>query len=103
MKTPKKIPKSLYYYFWDVDVKKLDPEKYPYFVIARLLDKGNIKAVRWVRKNFSEEQIKETFFRIRDFNAKTGRFWSLILNIPEKQIKCLQPLYLKMRQTHWPY
>lgn len=40
MKVPKKIPKSLYHFFWDVDVKKLDPSKKPYFIIgSRLANK----------------------------------------------------------------
>ena len=41
---------SLYIDFWDVDAKKLDPQNKPYFIINRLLDKGNIEAVKWVRK-----------------------------------------------------
>lgn len=98
-----KIPKSLHQYFWDVDVKKLDPDKKPYFVISRLLDKGNVEAVKWVKENYRQEQIKNTFRNIMDFNEKTGRFWSLILKIPENEIKCLQPSYLKMRRGHWPY
>lgn len=98
-----KIPKSLHKYFWDIDVKKLNLKKKPYFVINRLLDKGNLTAVKWVRKNYQEEQIKDTFRNVRDFNEKTGRFWVLILKISETEVKCLQPSYLKMRKTHWPY
>lgn len=40
------IPDSLHRFFWDVDVKRLDPEKKPYFVINRLLDKGDIEAAK---------------------------------------------------------
>lgn len=101
--TPTKLPKKLYKYFWDVDVKKLDPKKKPYFVINRLLDKGDDQAVRWARKNYSKDQIKETLRKIRDFNVKVGRFWALFLKIPQKQIACLQPSYLKTRRMHWPY
>jgi len=98
-----KIPKSLHRYFWDVDIDKLDPKKKPYFIISRLLDKGNIEAVQWVRKNYRDQQVKETFTKIRDFNQKVGNFWTLFLKIPKNQVKCLQPSYLKMRRTHWPY
>jgi len=98
-----KIPKSLHRYFWDVNVEKLDPKKKPYFVINRLLDKGNVEAIKWVRQNYQEEEIKETFRKIKDFNTKVGRFWSLILQIPEKEMACLLPSYLKMRRMHWPY
>jgi len=98
-----KIPKSLHQYFWDVNVEKLDPKKKPYFVISRLLDKGNIEAIKWVRHNYQEDEIKETFRKIRDFNTKAGRFWSLFLKVPEEEIACLQPSYLKTRRMHWPY
>lgn len=90
-------------YFWDVDVNKLDLEKKPYFVINRLLDKGNAEAVKWVRKNYSDEKIVSTFTKLRDFNPKVARFWALYLKIPEKDVVCLQQPYLKMRRMHWPY
>ncbi len=97
------IPKSLHRFFWDVDVKKLDPEKKPYFVINRLLDKGNVEAVKWVRGNYTNGQIKKTFMRLRDFNPKVATFWALFLKIPKEEVVCLQPSYLKMRRQHWPY
>lgn len=98
-----KIPASLHKYFWDVDVEKLDSNNKPYFIINRLLDKGNDEAVKWVRGNYSENQIKETFKNTRDFSPKVGRFWSVFLQIPEEEVICLQPSYLKMRRQHWPY
>lgn len=97
------IPKSLYQFFWDVDVKRLDPEKKAYFVISRLLDKGNVEAVKWVKKNYSDRKISETFTKLRNFNPKVGRFWSLYLKIPAEDVLCLQQPYLKMRKMHWPY
>lgn len=103
MKTLKKIPKSLHHYFWDVDVKKLDPKKKPYFVISRLLDKGNVEAVRWVRKNYSDKIISETLQNYRDFSLRSGSFWGLIYKVPLSQIKCFQEPYRTMRMTLWPY
>jgi len=97
------IPPSLHHFFWDVDVKKLDPEKKPYFVISRLLDKGDVEAVKWVRSNYSEKEIGDSFMKLRDFSPKVARFWSLYLKIPEKDVVCLQQPYLKMRKMHWPY
>lgn len=98
-----KIPKSLHRFFWDVDVKKLDPRNKPYFVINRLLDKGNVEAVKWVRENYTNNQIKKTFMCFRDFSPKVATFWSLFLKIPKEEVICLQPSYLKMRRGHWPY
>lgn len=100
---PKRIPKKFYQYFWDVDVKKLNPQKYPYFVIARLLDKGDIEAVRWVRKHFDDNLVKETLKKYRDFSLKSASFWATIYQVPKTQVKCFQQPYLSMRKKHWPY
>ncbi|OGG03687.1 hypothetical protein A2W14_01400 [Candidatus Gottesmanbacteria bacterium RBG_16_37_8] len=99
---PRKLPVSFYFFFWDIDAKKLDPSKRPYYVINRLLDKGNLEAVRWVRKNFPEELIIETIKKMRDFSPKTVIFWSRLLNIPIEEIKCMQEPYRSMRKMHWP-
>ena len=99
----KKLPKSLYKFFWDVDVTKLDLDDKRYFVIQRLLDKGNLEAVRWVRKNYSNQDITAAFYQLRDFRTKIGRFWTLFLNLDQSKVICIQPHYLKMRKSHWPF
>ena len=98
-----KIPKHLHKYFWDVDVKKLDPEKSPYFVVSRLLDKGNIEAARWVNENYNAEIIRDTLKKFRTFSLKSASFWALIYQVPLNQVKCFQEPYLSLRKTHWPY
>lgn len=103
IKIPTKIPKSLYRYFWDVNVKKLNPSEKYMFVINRLLDKGNLDAARFVVKNYHIDDIRKTFETIRDFNVRVGTFWSTILDIPVTKVKCLNPHYLKMRRQLWPY
>ena len=98
-----KIPKSLHQYFWDVDIKKLDPLEKSFFVINRLLDKGNVEAVKWVRKTYSRKTISDTFTTMRGYQPKVASFWSLFLNIPQEKIICLQEPYLSRRRMHWPY
>lgn len=100
---PKKLPKFLHQYFWDIDVKKLDPSKSPKYVINRLLDKGDLKAAYWTLKTFPRKMIKDTFKTMRDFSPKNGTFWTLFLKIPKKEVKCLQKPYLKLRRELWPY
>ena len=100
---PTSIPPSLYRFFWDVRAKRVNPRTHPYYVINRLLDKGNMEAARWVLKNFPKETIIETLKTIRDFSPWNGRFWARYLGVPEEEVVCLQPSYLKMRRTHWPF
>ena len=98
---PNKLPVSIRPFFWDTDSKKLDPSKFPLYVINRLLDKGDLEAVRWVKRNFSEKLIIKTIKTRRDFSFKTVIFWSRIYKIPFKEIKCMQEPYRAMRKMHW--
>lgn len=100
---PTKIPPNLYQFFWDVDVKKLDPAEKPYFIIQRLLDKGNIEAVRWVRENYEPEIVRFTLENFRDFSLRSASFWATLYNLPLVKVKCFQKPYLKTRRTLWPY
>jgi hypothetical protein len=103
MALPTSIPEEFYSLFWDVDLKAVNPAKKPYFVIQRMLDRGNTRAVRWVEANFGKDKIRETFKNLRDFRPKVGLFWSLVLNIDPKEMLCLQPSYRTRRKTVWPY
>lgn len=103
MNLPTKLPKELYHMFWDVDPLKINPSKKPYFVIQRLLDRGGTREIRWVEKNMGDDLIKETFAQVRDFTPSIGNFWSRILKIPKNKMLCLQPSYLKIRRSVWPY
>ena len=98
-----KLPKSLHRYFWDVDVKKLDARNKPYFIISRLLDKGNFESARWIRANYNNQLIRETLQKYRDFSLRSASFWGLIFKVPREEIKCFQEPYLTVRKSHWPY
>lgn len=102
-KLPHKLPSTLYQFFWDTDAEKIDPAKSPYYVINRLLDKGDLEAARWVVRNFPKSLIVETIKKMRDFSPKTINFWARYYQVPMEEIKCMQEPYLSMRKMHWPY
>lgn len=103
IKPPSKIPKTLYRFFWDVDPARVNPARRPYYVINRLLDKGDLAAARWVRRHMPEKLIIETLKTVRDFSPRTIYFWSNYYNISKEEIKCMQEPYLSMRRMHWAY
>ena len=76
---------------------------HPYFVINRLLDKGDIEAARWVIRNFPKKVIIATLQNIKDFSPWNGTFWARMLGISRKEVKCLQEPYLTVRRQFWPY
>jgi len=103
MKLPKKLPKKFRTLFWDSNFEIIDPSSKPLYVINRILDKGDLEAIHWVRQNFPEELIKETLKKLRDYSLKSATFWATIYNIPFTQVKCLQKPYLATRRQLWPH
>lgn len=103
MKLPNRLPEKFKIFFWDTDFASINPSEKPYFVINRLLDKGTIDTIKWIRENFSEETIKHTLTKFRDFSPKSATFWATIYNIPFNQITCLKEPYLTTRRQLWPY
>lgn len=69
-----KLPPFLKKYFWDIDFKKLDSQKNSEYIIVRLLEFGDEKAIRWVIKAFSKKFIKQTVMTSRGFSPKTATF-----------------------------
>lgn len=98
-----KAPKFLKKYFWDIDFAKLDPKKRPTYVIERLLEYGNVQAVRWVLSQYSRAIIRSVVCQSHVISKKTANYWSLMLDIPKEEIKCFQPDFQKTHRAIWPY
>lgn len=100
---PDRVPAEFQRFFWDVKFKTLSPRVRPLFVVNRLLDKGNLAAVRWVVRVFPKEYIVRTIKTVRDFSPRSARFWAHYFGIPHEEVACLQASYLTMRRAHWPF
>lgn len=100
---PDHLPVSLYRFFWDVDPATVNPRKSPQYVINRLLDKGNLEAARWVLDAYSDDALRDTLKTMKGFSPKSARYWALYLDVPEKEVLCLDPSYLKTRRSHWAF
>ena len=100
---PDHVPDTFKRFFWDVQFETLSPKEKPYYIINRLLDKGNLEAARWVIKTFPKDMIIHTFKTMRDFTPWNGTFWQRYLQIPKEEVACLHPSYRTMRSALWPY
>lgn len=98
-----KLPAFLIKYFWDVDFSNLNAKEYPTFIIERILEHGDEKAVKWALNNFSDFQVKRVLLSRKSFSKKSANYWSLILGIPKNKILCLSRSYQEMQKSHWPY
>lgn len=77
------IPDSLKPYFWSYDTKYLDLKKHKKLIISQLLNFGSKQATDWLFSTYSKDEIKQTAAEIPSdqWDKKSLRFWSLILNI----------------------
>lgn len=92
-KLPSKLPKDFKTYFWDTNFNTLNPQKYPQFVLKRLLDHGNTTAVRWALKHYSKQDIKNLLLTTKDLTRKSANYWAKVFNIKNQQVLCLQKPY----------
>ena len=64
-----------------------------HFVIKRIIDRGDTKALKWALNEFKLDEIEEVILTSRDLSRKTAAFWTLILNLDPKKVPCLQKPY----------
>jgi len=77
--------------FWDA--VEIDAAEHAVYVIARVLDFGDIEDVHMLRKIYPDEKIIETIRTRRSLLPKTGKYWAVKLNIPLEEVPCLRKYY----------
>jgi hypothetical protein len=65
-------------YFWDINFKDLDLKDDYFFIIERVLNFGNADSIKWLKKNYNKDKIKEVVQNSRNLNDKTRNFWNII-------------------------
>lgn len=81
------LPEGLKKHFWDVEFDELSFEKYPRFISERILNYGDLNAIRWLLSHTDLEFIKNLVENNRNLNAKTKNYWLTILMIPDTKIR----------------
>ncbi|MEK7376037.1 MAG: hypothetical protein AABZ57_02555 [Candidatus Margulisiibacteriota bacterium] len=99
----KKLPGFLKKYFWDVDYKKMNINNRKIFILKRMLEYGDEKAVEWMRKNFRKSEIRYVLCNFRGYSSKSANFWSIMLGVNKEKVKCLNKSFLEIQKKFWPY
>jgi hypothetical protein len=70
-------------FFWDCDVSSLNWEMHANFIIRRLLQHGDLPALRWLRARLGDEGLREWIIAqdARGLNPRQVRYWALVLDI----------------------
>ncbi len=82
------LPEELIACFWDYDPHQLSWERSRHTIALRLLEKGGMHAVLWLREHMSDEEIREfiALRRGRGISPRRLRFWSLLVGIPRGDV-----------------
>jgi hypothetical protein len=76
--------------FWDVSLDNFNPAAYPDYTIARVLEMGDEQAVKWMKENFSETDIKRVIATERRLSKKSANFWALVYGIAPEDVAALR-------------
>lgn len=89
LQRPDRLPRWLHWCFWDVDPQQIDLRRHAEYVIARLLEHGDLAAIRWLLRTYSKRQIARVVRQSRQLSRKTANFWRLRLGIAPSQVVAL--------------
>ncbi len=68
------MPIELKKYFWDTEFNKLDKEKNKRYIIARLYCYGDINEIKWIKENYSQEDIEDVAKNCRNLNPLVANY-----------------------------
>ena len=71
------LPDSVARLLWDVRPESVDTRRHARFLIRRVLDFGDVPALNWLRRTYSETEIRDVVARGRGLAHKTLAFWNL--------------------------
>ena len=97
----KRLPDCAYRYFWDIDPVSLDVSEYPYYVIERLLEYGDLPSVRWMEHRFSREEIVEVLKTSRSLSRKSASFWLNVFGVPRGEVRCMSKAFREKYRQVW--
>lgn len=71
---------NLLKYFWDCDKSKLDFNVYQSYILNRLMQYGNLEAIKWILNNYEREYVVNYLAKKgkNTLDRKSYLFWEKI-------------------------
>ena len=82
------LPGFLKPFFWESALAQIHPRRHWFYIIERLIEYGDDRAIHWLKQHYSSEQIAEVVRTSRAISRNTANLWALILKIPRGTIRC---------------
>lgn len=74
-----------------MNLDSFNPTAFPDYTIARILELGDESAVKWMKENFSESEIKRVIATERRLSKKSANFWALVYGMVPDDVAALRP------------
>jgi hypothetical protein len=87
----KGLPDYLRPFFWDVDFQQLSAGKASFFIINRLLEHGDERAMKFLLKNYSRKELVDVVKNSRLLSNRSRGLWKIIFDM-EKEL-CIPKRY----------
>ncbi len=84
----KSLPDFLKPYFWETDLARINRQRHESYIIERVIEYGDDRAIHWLKANFTPAQIARVVRASRAISPNTANLWALILKIPRGKIEC---------------
>ncbi|MGB3341206.1 MAG: hypothetical protein WBB37_06970 [bacterium] len=97
------LPDFLKEYFWDTKFEELDIATHQIFILKRIMEHGNDRAVKWMRRHFQPKDLIKALCNYRGYSKRSANFWAIILDIPKEDVPCLNKSSSKTPKNIWPY
>ncbi len=97
------LPTALRGLFWDAAPDTVDVIAHRDFILDRVLEYGDIAAVRWAEQTYGTAGLR-AYFRTRGgrrLSAKTRAFWSAMLGLDDNV--CTPKSLPPTNNPLWPY
>lgn len=74
-------------YFWDTEYEKLDIKKNMKYIIIRLFCEGDWESIKWLKRNYTREEIIETAKTSRRLTPITANFLKNVYNLKKEEMQ----------------
>ena len=94
------MPEKFRVYFWDTKFEELDKEKNKRYIISRLYCYGDWVAFKWIRENYTKNDIEDVALNSRSLNPLVANYLRQKFNLSKEQMAYYR-WTLAMNYEYW--
>lgn len=94
------MPEEFRKYFWDTKFEELDKERNKRFIISRLYCYGDMKVLKWIKDNYTYQDIEDVARNSRNLNPLVANYLRQQFHL-EKEEMAYYRWAISMNYEYW--